>query len=198
MIKAAITGSMGSGKSYVLNLLKEKGYPIISADEINRIQLLKGHEGYTQVVEAFSCEILDERQEIDKRKLASIIFSNNQKKMLLESIMHPLIMEEIENWANSINTSLVFIEVPLLFEANLQDHFDISIVVVADEETIFERLYKGRNISKEEALQRLNKQMPVILKKELADYCIDNSVGKDTNKQLEQLLESLKERETWN
>ena len=66
-MKAALTGSMGSGKSYVLNLLKEKGYPIISADEINRLQLLKGHEGYLRIVEAFSEEILDDQDESEKK-----------------------------------------------------------------------------------------------------------------------------------
>ena len=194
MMKAALTGSMGSGKSYVLNLLKEKGYPIISADEINRLQLLKGHEGYLRIVEAFSEEILDEQEEIDKKKLASLVFLDDKKRKRLESITHPLILDEIHKWALGSKAELVFAEVPLLFEANLQDQFDVSIVVYADEETVFKRLYEGRQISRDEAQKRLAKQMSVKAKLELADYSIDNSEGADLKKQLDQLIKELKER----
>lgn len=194
MRKVAITGSMGSGKSYVLSLLEKKGYPTISADEINRYQLLKGHKGYTQVIKAFSEEILREDQEIDKIKLASIIFSDDKQRKLLESIMHPIILEEIERWAEQSQAEWVFAEIPILFEANLQNHFDASIVVFANEETVFERLLNGRNITKEEARKRLAKQMSVEVKKKLADYCLDNSKGKELDKQLDELIERLKER----
>ncbi len=194
MIKAALTGSMGSGKSTVLNLLAKQGYPTISADEINRIQLLKGHEGYDRIKEAFSDEILDEEEEIDKRKLASLVFSDDEKRKLLESITHPLIMREIDRWAKACETDVVFAEVPILFEANLQDHFDVSILIVADEKTILKRLFEGRHIHPEDAQKRLHKQMPVEIKKELADYCIDNNDNAELQKQLKQLIKELKER----
>lgn len=196
MKKIAITGGIGSGKSYVSSLLEKRGYPVFSADELNRQALLKGHRGYEKVVAAFGAEILDETEEISKPTLAYAVFADDEKRRILEKIMHPIIMEELEKAMAECRCPFVFAEMPILFEAGLQDRFDASILVIADEETIFDRLETKRGMSKESASRRMAKQMPQKEKEGLADYIIDNSRKAMLEKQLDELLKELEER-TW-
>ena len=91
-----ITGSIASGKTFVTDYLKQLGYKIIDADEISRDLLKKNNEGYFKVIEVFSKEILTDQEEIDRKKLAKMIFNNSLNKEKLENIVHPLVFKKIE------------------------------------------------------------------------------------------------------
>lgn len=153
-----LTGSMGSGKSMAGSIIREY-YPVLDCDVVNRDLLEKDHPGYLGLLEN-GLNFLDEQSEIDKPKMASIIFSNEDLRKKVESILHPLIFKEIDCWASKQKTPLVFVEVPLLFEIGAKSHFDEVWCIVADREVALERLQKGRNVSKEEALARWNAQFP--------------------------------------
>ena len=167
-LRIAITGSIGSGKSEAVRYLKEQGYDVFDCDEENRKLLEKGKAGYEAVKKAFpECF---HRNRLDKKELASLVFNDPKKKKQLEEIMHPLILQKL--WERK--DPVIFAEVPLLFEANWDRYFDYDLLVVTDEEILLDRLVK-RGLDREEALQRLQNQMPVSEKIKRADKIIYNN-----------------------
>ena len=179
-LKIAITGTIGSGKSEAVRYLKEKGYDVFDCDEENRKLLEKGEAGYEAVRQAFpDCFKGDE---LDKKALSALVFHDPEKKKKLEDIMHPLILKKLKER----NDPVLFAEVPLLFEAGWDRYFDRNLLVVTDEEILLKRLVK-RGLAKEEALQRLQNQMPVSEKIKRADKIIYN------NGSLKELHEALAE-----
>ncbi|MCF0106464.1 MAG: dephospho-CoA kinase [Holdemanella sp.] len=169
----ALTGSMGSGKSMACSILKEN-YPVIDCDEVNRELLIKGNEGYKRLVKLEYIH-LDDNGNINKAHMASIIFSNPDKKHEIESILHPLIFKEINKWVKKQDSSIVFVEVPILFESGRQNEFDEVWCVLCDEDIALQRLQKGRNIPKDKALERLRNQWDPALKRKLSDVIITNN-----------------------
>lgn len=167
--KIGITGGIGSGKSTVLNYLRKNDYEVISCDEIVHTIMKKGNSAYSKIVNRFSKSILDEDGEIDRKKLGNIVFNNIEAKKDLENITHPLVIKEIKN-----KKGLVFIETPLLYEANLEYLFDLVVVINSSIEKQIERVILRNNLSEEEALLRINSQMPLSLKAKKADYIINN------------------------
>ena len=111
----AISGTMASGKSSVLAYLKKKGYPVYDCDAINASLQEKGEEGYEKIVEVFGHGILNEQMEIDRKKLADLVFSNKNERKRLEGIMHPLILKCLEGIRSSLKT-IALVEEPLLYE----------------------------------------------------------------------------------
>ena len=168
MITVAITGSIGSGKSTVTEYLSERYYTQ-SCDAINAEILMKSQE----VKEAF-CDCLVDG-EIDRGLVSNRIFNCAEDRKLLESILHPLILKEIQKnlKAHSVD-ELCFVEVPLLFEAGWQKYFDQSLLIVCPEEKLIRRLMYGRHMKKKEILRRLSTQMPIEEKLSLADDVIIN------------------------
>ena len=155
MMRIAITGNIASGKSTLASYLKEKGYTVYDCDVINAELLKKGEDGYRLVKEAFD-GILDADGEINKKLLASIVFSNEQANAKLNAIMHPLIKSRLLALANS--TEPFIVEVPLLFEVGWQDLFDEVVMVVASQNKIIERLV-AKGYTKKEAEARLSMQI---------------------------------------
>ena len=179
-MKIAISGSIGSGKSEACNYLKSLGFDIFDCDEENRVLLEKGNEGYLEVEKHFP-ECFDERG-LDKKKLSSLIFSDEKKRKELEGIMHPLILKRL----NERKDDPLFAEVPLLFESGWDQYFDHNILVVSDEKILFERLLQ-RGLDEKEIISRLKAQMSVEEKKKRADIIINN------NGTLEEMYESIDE-----
>ena len=185
-----ITGSMGSGKSEVVSILKKK-YPVIDCDKINAQLLEKGEEGYNQLIQ-LDWIVLDENKNIDKKEMASQMFASKSKKETVESILHPLIFERINQWVSIQSSPLVFVEVPLLFEIKAQSHFDRVWCVVCDEKTALNRLMTYRNFTIEQARARLAHQLDPAYKSALSDTVIENN---GTLEQLEQKVLQAIERE---
>lgn len=187
--KIAITGTIGSGKSTVSKMISEK-YPFLSSDSI--VSDLYLDEEFRLKVNRLLYNI--NSSDMDKKTLANDIFNKDDLKDKLENLIHPLVKDEIIDFMSK-NEGLVFVEVPLLFEASFDDIFDVIITVVSDEDNIIERLVKYRDFSEEEALSRIKHQFSIELKVSKSDYVIYNNSSLDdlridVNKVLEMIESS--------
>ena len=187
-----ITGSIACGKSLVSNYLQEKGYTIIDADKIGHMAL-ENDEVKKQLVNKFGKSILKDN-EINRVTLGKLVFENNENLKELNNIIHPQIRKNIsEQIQVHKNEKLVFVDVPLLFEAKFDDLVEKIIVVSLDEKIQLERLMNRNSLSKEEALQRIKSQIPIREKEKLGDYVVDNSFTQEnTYNQVDRILEKLK------
>ncbi|MGG0410600.1 dephospho-CoA kinase [Peribacillus simplex] len=187
-----ITGGIASGKSSVSLYLHELGFTIVDADLASRAVVEPGEEAYHQVVEAFGEDILLPDGKIDRVKLGSIIFHDQEKRLLLNGIVHPA----VRNWmrlkteaALSLGEETVFMDIPLLFESKLTFMVDKTLLIYVDEQVQLRRLMKRNGLSETEALARINSQMPLADKKALADAVIDNNGDIDeTKRQVKSIL----------
>ena len=174
-MKIAITGSIGSGKSTVLKILEEKGYKCYSCDKINAELLKYPNKGY-ELIKIHFKECVNDR-EVDRKALSDIVFKDKKALDTLNSLMHPLILDEILKKKDDP----LFVEVPLLYESGFDRYFDHALLVYTSDEIALERLL-DRGLEKEEALRRLDNQMSVEKKLKRADHAIDNSFDLDTLK----------------
>ncbi|MEK4013025.1 dephospho-CoA kinase [Peribacillus sp. FSL M8-0224] len=187
-----ITGGIASGKSTVSLYLQELGFTIVDADLASRAVVEPGEEAYHQVVEAFGEDILLTDGNIDRVKLGSIIFNDQEKRLLLNGIVHPA----VRNWmrlktkaALSSGEETVFMDIPLLFESKLTFMVDKTLLIYVDEQVQLERLMNRNGLSETEALARINSQMPLADKKALADAVIDNNGDiNETKRQVKAIL----------
>lgn len=187
-----ITGGIASGKSTVSLYLQELGFTIVDADLASRAVVEPGEEAYHQVVKAFGEDILLTDGNIDRVKLGSIIFNDQEKRLLLNGIVHPA----VRNWmrvkteaALSSGEETVFMDIPLLFESKLTFMVDKTLLIYVDEQVQLERLMNRNGLSETEALARINSQMPLADKKALADAVIDNNGDiNETKRQLKTIL----------
>ena len=187
-----ITGSIACGKSLVSNYLQEKGYTIIDADKIGHMAL-ENDEVKKQLVNKFGKSILKDN-EVNRVTLGKLVFENNENLKELNNIIHPQIRKNIsEQIQVHKNEKLVFVDVPLLFEAKFDDLVEKIIVISLDEKIQLERLMNRNSLSKEEAVQRIKSQIPVREKEKLGDYVVDNSFTQEnTYNQVDRILEKLK------
>ncbi|MCR6595209.1 dephospho-CoA kinase [Bacillus halotolerans] len=187
-----LTGGIASGKSTVANMLIDKGITVIDADIIAKQAVEKGMPAYRQIIDEFGEDILLENGDIDRRKLGALVFTNEQKRLALNSIVHPAVREEMlkrrdESIANQ--ETFVVLDIPLLFESKLESLVDKIIVVSVTKELQLERLTKRNQLTEEEALSRIRSQMPLEEKVSRADNVIDNSgTLEETKQQLEEIL----------
>lgn len=187
-----LTGGIASGKSTVANMLIDKGITVIDADIIAKQAVEKGMLAYRQIIDEFGEDILLENGDIDRRKLGALVFTNEQKRLALNSIVHPAVREEMlkrrdESIANQ--ETFVVLDIPLLFESKLESLVDKIIVVSVTKELQLERLTKRNQLTEEEALSRIRSQIPLEEKVSRADNVIDNSgTLEETKQQLEEIL----------
>ncbi|GAB6256512.1 dephospho-CoA kinase [Peribacillus sp. NPDC055009] len=187
-----ITGGIASGKSTVSLYLQELGFTIVDADLASRAVVEPGEEAYHQVVKAFGEDILLTDGNIDRVKLGSIIFNDQEKRLLLNGIVHPA----VRNWmrvkteaALSSGEETVFMDIPLLFESKLTFMVDKTLLIYVDEQVQLQRLMNRNGLSETEALARINSQMPLADKKALADAVIDNNGDiNETKRQVKAIL----------
>lgn len=190
MILIGITGVMGSGKTTIASILRKYHIPIIDADEISRKVTKKNGPAYDEIIKNFGNEILTSHGEIDRKKLARIVFNDVNKRKLLENIIHPLVEQErnkiIEEIKQKDPDAIIALDIPLLFETGLEKTIDYVICAYADIDTIYERVKKRDNISKDDFLQRLKNQLPIDEKAKRSHFVID------TRKDLEEIELELK------
>lgn len=179
-IVIGVTGGIATGKSTVLKILAELGAETLSADDIAREVLSKNSQAYNRTVTRFGDRILAPNGEIDRSVLASIIFSDSDARQDLNKITHPFIIARIQERIDRFRNSHLFenvtlaVEIPLLIECGLEEIVDKVLVVAAEPETQIRRLTTRSEISPDEALQRINAQMPLARKIERADRVIWN------------------------
>lgn len=190
MIRVALVGNIASGKSTVEAILQQFGYLVLDTDKVCHKLL----EHNSEIIEAFSSyDILDGNQNISREKLGKIVFSNLKLKAKLESILHPQIRKEILKFFE-INKSqkIVFVAIPLLFEANMQDLFDKILFVYTNDEIRLERLIARNKYTKEYAQIRLNSQLSQDEKVKKSDYVIyNNSTKGELKKEVIKVLEQI-------
>lgn len=178
-----LTGSIGSGKSFVGLCMEQLGARLIRADEIAREVIAPGTPGLLEIVRTFGAEVLDENGQVDRPKLARIVFSDPAKRRQLEEIIHPRVRErEIRLLREHRGHPLIVLEIPLLFESRSEDLCDKILVVTIDEATRRERLMRDRAMTAQEIDARLASQMPQEEKVRRADYVIDNSGPRDATR----------------
>lgn len=187
-----LTGSIASGKSAVSTMLKERGYPIVDADEIARQVVEPGTRVIQKIAEVFGGEVIHEDGSLHREKLGALIFGHEENRNKLNAIIHPAIRAEMlrqkeMHVANGANT--VIMDIPLLFESKLQSFVEKIIVVTVTPEIQKERLMKRNDLTEQEAGERIGSQLPLSTKEAGADAVIDNNgTLENTAKQLDELL----------
>jgi dephospho-CoA kinase len=173
-----LTGGVASGKTTVANMLRELGAKIVDADELARRAVARGTLTFQKIVEEFGNDFLDKNGELDRKKLGRYVFNDATRKEKLEKIIHPVIgkmlIDSIESEREK-KTEILILDIPLLFENNMQMWIRPVILVYTNPEKQIERLMKRENLSESEALNIIKSQMPIEEKKKLADFIIDNN-----------------------
>ena len=173
MLRVALTGGIGSGKSLVGEILEELGALVIDSDQLAREVIERGSPGYEEVVAAFGDSILSEGQ-IDRSKLAAVVFNESDLRKKLESIIHPLVREAAEKLARKLPSGAILInQIPLLVESDGAKRFDYVVTVSADEEIRRERL-RLRGLKDYEITQRMAAQVSDSEREKIANYIIRN------------------------
>ena len=189
-----ITGVIGSGKSTVVNLLRVYGFSIIDADEIAHRAL---DESIDEIKSEFGSEFIKDNK-VDRKSLGSLVFSDSKAKKKLENILHPLIKEQIFAEASKLESSNYpyFIDLPLYFEKSpVYDEFQSVCVVYAPEQICLKRIIERNNLDFNEARLRLESQISIEKKREIATYIIDNSSDlKHLNLEVNSFIATLKAR----
>ena len=166
-----LTGGIATGKSTVAKIFKEFGFEIIDADKIAHKTLDKNQ---AKIIELFGEEyVLNDK--VDRKALGRLIFSNKEEKLKLENLLHPLIFSEIEAQSKKLDRKKepYLVDIPLFFESSRYP-IEKSIVVYVPKALQLQRLMNRDGTTKEEALQRINAQLPIDEKKQRATYLIDN------------------------
>ena len=195
-----LTGGIGTGKSTVSRKLRERGYPVIDLDVISR-EVIEYPEVIDELVRNFGIEILESqnnisgKKSISRNKLRQTVFKEEKKVSVLNSIMHPPIVEEMRRQIEELKKSYktVFVEVQLLFEAKLEKEFDIIVLVYADKKTQLERVLKRDGRSEGEVQQIINAQMDMTEKRRLSNYIIENNGDSEMlDLEIEKFIKKLK------
>tara|TARA_Y100000817_G_scaffold296295_1_gene271716 strand:- start:662 stop:1264 length:603 start_codon:yes stop_codon:yes gene_type:complete len=180
MITIGLTGGIATGKSLVSQLLEEHGAFVINADLLAHKLYLPGTTGFNELIAHFGDAILNLDGTIDRSELGSIVFSDKSEMGNLNSIMHPLIYEEIKRLISDLPEKIiVIVEAAVLIEAGWQDLFDQIWVVSSDPENVISRLITRNGLTREESLKRINSQMSLENRLKYADVIVENNG--DTN-----------------
>lgn len=187
-----VTGGIASGKSTVVDFFKEEGFPVVDGDIVARQVVEPETEGLRALEKAFGSAILQNNGSLDRKKLGTLIFHDETKRELLNETLDPFIRSEIERQAKVAKqtSSLVIVDVPLLFEGHYETMMDEVAVVYVTPKIQLERLMKRNELPKSEALERINSQLSLDEKKKRADILFDNCQSQETTRQ--QVLDWLK------
>jgi dephospho-CoA kinase len=197
MLRVGLTGSIGVGKSFVSNVLAELGCHVLDADLAAREVVAPGSQGLLAVVAAFGEAVLQNDGKLDRQQLGSLIFANPSKRELLNSILHPYIIalqdEQLRRWEALDPGGIAVVDAALMIESGGFKRFDRLIVVHCRPEVQIERLMVRDKLTREEAQNRINAQMPQEAKQKFADYMIDTSDGfESTRKRTGEVYEDLR------
>ena len=177
ILKIAVTGSAGSGKSLVCQHFKTLGLVVLDCDIIAREVVEEGTTGFNEIVDLFGGKIVYKNRTLNRARLRNIIINNPELRKKMEDILHPLIIKEmIFQMANAQYKDIksVAVEVPLLFELSMEYCFDATIVVAARELDLVKRICNRDNVDQKDALKMLALQMSQKEKQKKADYVIIN------------------------
>jgi len=177
LLLVGLTGGIGSGKSTVARMLERLGAVLIDADDLARRAIEKGTPGHELVLQEFGRGILTPSREIDRERLASLVFADPDARRRLESIVHPEVARMVAELVEPHRTTdhIVVYVVPLLVENRLQDTFDVVVTVSAGEDTRLSRLTGDRGMSEDAVRSRMAAQTSDLEKEEVADFVVRNT-----------------------
>ncbi len=186
-----ITGSIGSGKSEFTRLAQQSGFPVLRADDLSKEILQNNPEVRKQVNKKFGKEAFLNNQP-NKKYLAEIVFNNPDKLRELERILHPLVIKEIEKHKKEVfkEHNILFVESALIYEADLEKHFDFVVLITADREIRLKRKL-AQGMTEEDFLKREMNQIPDDEKRKRADFIFINNSSIDDLKTKFNLLLTL-------
>jgi dephospho-CoA kinase len=196
MKKVGLTGSIAVGKSFVCSVFRELGCAVLDADQVARDVVEPGTKGLELVVEAFGKSVLLPDGRLDRVKLGSIVFGDEEKRLLLNSIIHPLVFEAQERWVKEREAEdpdgIAIIDAALMIESGGYRRFEKLIVVWCEPELQLQRLMARDDLSLADAQKRIAAQMSQEEKKSYADFLIDTSKDHDnTRRQVADVFKQL-------
>jgi len=199
MLKLGLTGGIASGKSVVAAVLRELGFPVLDADSISHKLMEPGQTAHDEILQSFGADLADSSGQIDRHKLAAIVFSDPAKLARLNAILHPrvdqIIFRQLEDWQKSAAHPAAFVEAALLIEAGMATRLDGLVVTWCTLEQQLERL-RARGMSETEARRRIAAQLPLEEKLKRATYTVDCSGTLDeTRGQVQDLASNLRKRQ---
>jgi dephospho-CoA kinase len=203
MLNVGLTGGIGSGKSTVDGLFREKGAYIIDFDTLAHAAEAPGSLAWKEIVAYFGRDILNDDETINRERLGTIVFRDSEKLKKLNSIVHPSVFDEWKRQVEAIrlkrNDAIIISDIPLLIEVRWHEYVDIVILVYISPEEQIKRIMKRNGYSRHEATDRLNSQMPIDDKVPYANFIIHNEGSVEEAKKIvsdiwEKLLEREKEK----
>ena len=195
-VRVGLTGGVASGKSTVAGILAELGAVVIDADQLARDVVARGTPGLAAVVEAFGSELLTAEGDLDRPKMAKLVFADEEARKRLEGIVHPLVFEEIVRLEEQAPPGAVVVhDIPLLAESGRADTFDAVLVVDAPAEVQVRRMVDERGWSPEDAQARMEAQASREDRRAIATYVIENDGSLDElRRQVENVYARLTEQ----
>jgi len=197
MLLVGLTGGIGSGKSLVAQMFKQLGVYLIDADELAHKAVEPGHPVLNRIVESFGPEILNPDGTLDRIKMGQAVFDHPEKRELLNSIVHPYVFMEEERQQKQIAQkdpkAIVMFDAALLIETGSYQLMDKVILVTIDRPKQISRIMRRDGLSRDEAVKRIEAQMPQSQKKGKADYIIDGGQPpKTVEEQVRRIYEEIK------
>ena len=197
MLKVGLTGSIAVGKSFVLRVLSDLGCHVLDADKTAREVVAQGTAGLKAVVDAFGKDILRADGVLDRARLGAIVFADEDKRLRLNSILHPFIIAEQDNQLRALEQKdpegIAVVDAALMIESGSYRRFNKVIVVHCQPEIQVERLMLRDGLSRADAEKRIAAQMSQEEKKKYADFLIDTSAGFDAaSEQTKEVFANLK------
>ena len=169
-----LTGGIGSGKSTVAEIFRKNGFFVIDADIVSREVVEPGSNVLSIIVEEFGNHVLDETGQLDRGRMAEIVFRNPEKRKILENLIHPAIIESIWSKVRNSDSKKVIISAPLLIESGININCDLVVVVTAPGELCLERAVKRDNLNRDHVESRIRSQMKDDERRAYADFLIEN------------------------
>lgn len=172
-----LTGGIASGKSTVSHYFLEKNIPVVDADLIAKEVVEPRTPGLAKIISHFGSSILTATGELDRKKLGVIIFNNEEERVELNNILHGEIERRVDQLLSELKQEdhpLIIMDIPLLYEVDYQYKCDEVMTVFVSQKTQINRLMIRNSLSNEQAMDRINSQMPLIDKALLSDVIIDN------------------------
>lgn len=193
-----LTGGIASGKSTVSRYLSELGAVIIDADILSRHIVDPYTPAWMEIKEKFGTDVFDKEDNLDRKKMAELIFQSPLLRETLNSIIHPKVIKAVQDLIEEIkkdgSAPLIVVDAPLLIEAGMTSMVDEIWVISIPEEVQIERLIKRDGISRDKAIERLRSQMPLKDKLSYADHIIENEGNlEQTYEFLEDLFQAVKD-----
>lgn len=199
-MKIGITGTIASGKTSVSILFRRMGFCVFNADQYAKMTTHVSNPCFKQLVTILSEDVLDDNGDIDRQKMADMIFHDEDKRKQVNAIVHPYVIEGMKRFFENHNDQkIIFAEIPLLFEANMKEYFDKILVVSCSKDTAIKRMKEDRNYSEEQALARYASQLDPEYQMQNADDVIMNDgdlkeLGSKVNQYIAKLRKEIRHR----